>query len=146
MTLRHTLSASCLASALLALSAAPAAADVLPMDVTECDMHTVGSTCTDPAGGGVCTMSTCTRIDYAHWDRDASASPPSMVYDCVRCIVDGRSDSGTVPSDASTVSADAGSAPAPTASCSASRAGTDGAWWLAVLAITAPLWLSRRRR
>lgn len=142
MTRWHTLSFSLvLFSTLGSLGVSHASADVIPMDVTECDMHAVGSACSDPAGPGVCTMSTCTRLDYASWNQDASLTPPSVTYDCVRCIAGGSSDAGSVGADAGS-----SSPPPASSSCSTNGVRTQSAWWIAMLALTAPLWASRRRR
>jgi hypothetical protein len=78
------------------LGSAPARADVPPPDTYSCMNLGVGAACdlqqTSPAhdgGGGprgVCGTATCSRLDYAHWDQDASASPPSMQYECLKCL------------------------------------------------------------
>jgi MYXO-CTERM domain-containing protein len=127
--------------ALATLAPASASADVIPMDVTACDMHTVGAACMDSEGSGICTMDTCHRLDYAHWDHDASASPPSMAYDCVRCVVGGPIDAGPSGGD------DAGPspmAPPPAARCAASPGTGGSAAWIAALGVA--LALARRRR
>jgi hypothetical protein len=64
------------------IATVPAVADVIPIDVAQCNTLSVGDSC----ASGTCQNSTCSRLDYAHWDRDASASPPSMTYACVRCL------------------------------------------------------------
>jgi hypothetical protein len=81
----------------------PAAADIPPPGTCECSGHFAGDPCVrrangcglfgggDPAdgGAGVCTSSSCSRLDYAHWDRDAMPLfPPSMMYPCLVCQVD----------------------------------------------------------
>lgn len=130
MTSRHTLRTL----TLLACLALPsiAAADVIPMDVTACDMRSVGASCMDAMGTGICQASRCTRLDYT---QDASPGPGSVQYDCVRCVVGAPSDAG---------SADAGATPArPTSSCSVGH-GAEGAWWIGALGLAA--FLARRRR
>src|SRR3954452_20838817 len=84
-----------LASLLLVL-AAPARADLPPPDTEGCRMASAGDTCDldgqSSDGGtkaGTCRKATCSRIDYAHWDHDASAVPPTMEYECLKCVVGG---------------------------------------------------------
>jgi hypothetical protein len=89
-----------LASLLLLLLAVPARADLPPPDTEGCRMASAGDPCDldgQPSDGGmkvgVCRKATCSRIDYGHWDRDASAAPPTMEYECLRCVV--GTDAGT---------------------------------------------------
>jgi hypothetical protein len=113
MTTRHTshqlalrtsaFSVAC-ALALGVAFASPASADVLPPEEEACEALGVGASCMTPGQGpGTCMMATCARLDYAHWDRDASMTPPSMEYDCTRCVVEGdggaTADSGHVAMD-----------------------------------------------
>jgi len=129
MKARHTL--LLLASTVLTLAVSSAArADVIPPAQTECDGHTIGAACTDPAGIGVCQMSQCAHIDYQHWDRDASAGPPVAYYDCVLCVVPGASDGGSSPVDAGHTDM---STP-PASGCSASGAGIGGGFGPLLLA------------
>jgi hypothetical protein len=96
---------SCLASTLVA---APAVADVPPPYTSTCVNRNAGDACDliafplPPADGGnprgVCGWSTCSRPDYTHWDRDASASPPSMQYMCLMCMASADGGSGDGPS------------------------------------------------
>jgi hypothetical protein len=62
--------------------AAPARADLIPPDVYQCQGKVAGARCDT----GACRPSRCTKLDYAHWDRDASSSPPVVEYDCLRCM------------------------------------------------------------
>jgi MYXO-CTERM domain-containing protein len=64
--------------------AAPARADSIPPDVFGCTDKAVGARCDDPSGG-TCQRSTCVKIDYAHWNPDASSTRPTVTYDCLRC-------------------------------------------------------------
>lgn len=83
----------------VALAPGWAAGDVIPPDVDACRALNVGAACGGGMSGvavGRCQQSTCTRIDYAGWDRDASSTPPTMQYACVRCT-SGAGDSGTTP-------------------------------------------------
>ena len=143
MTSRHTLRdrAVVFPLAMLALALAPAtgSADVIPMDVTACDMHALGAACMDAAGSGVCIMSRCTRLDYTV---DASPGPGSLEYDCVRCVVGDAG--GTGASDAS-AARDAGPMTPPrSGGCSASRGrGLGGA---ALLGLVAMALCARPRR
>ncbi len=72
----------------LLLFATPAAADVVPPEVSACQGRVAGAACGGELGvpAGVCRDDTCTRLDYLNWNRDASASPPTMQYPCVRCV------------------------------------------------------------
>jgi len=128
----HTLRLTLFCMVLLAPAAA--SADAIPVDVTECDMHTVGSSCNDRTRLGVCTMSTCNYIDYTI---DAGGLPGTRTADCVRCVVD--------TSDAGNAGADGGPMPArPTANCSVSPAGT-AVTSLGLVGLVLML-LARRRR
>lgn len=139
MKIRHSLASLAFASLLFAPGPTPARADALPPDVLVCDMAALGSSCPVDGQQGACTLSTCTRIDYAHWDRDASASPPSMEYECARCIVGGPSDAGAP---------DASASPTPHASgCTASPAGQAGVSAAALLlGLVTAVVVTRRRR
>lgn len=73
------------ALASLAAYASVARADVIPPDVADCSQAaSAGVSCRN--GAGVCVASTCSRLDYANWNRDASPSPPSVQYACLRCV------------------------------------------------------------
>jgi hypothetical protein len=76
--------------------AGAARADALPPDAVACFSGTqqAGSPCTFN-GPGICQNATCTGIDKLNWDRDASATPPTIQYSCVKCIPTGAgTDSG----------------------------------------------------
>ena len=121
---------------LLALSVAPslARADGIPPAEDACRVgggyRTVGTACSVGATAGVCRDATCSRLDYAHWDRDASASPPTADYACVTC------QPGAAAADKSTCAVAATGRP------------RDGVLGLCVVAlgITAFAFASRRRR
>lgn len=134
MTSRHTLRLALLSFALLA--PASASADVIPMDVTACDMRSVGATCMNGAQVGVCTMSTCTRLDYTV---DSGSGPGSTTYDCVRCVA-----SSSSPDAASSTDAGRTMETPPRGACSASP-GRAASWPLAVVGL-ALAWVSSRRR
>jgi hypothetical protein len=76
-----------LAAAIILLFSGSVHADVVPQEVYACNNLSAGSSCDN--GAGVCQDSTCSRIDYAHWDRDASAMPPSSSYSCKKCVPKG---------------------------------------------------------
>ena len=75
----------------------PARADVLPPEVQPCNGKQVGDACTYN-GSGTCQNQTCSRLDYANWNRDASSGPPSMTYTCLECLGGTGPDGG--PKDA----------------------------------------------
>jgi hypothetical protein len=85
----------------LSLAPAWAAADVIPPDVDACRALQVGAACGGMTGvpAGRCQNDTCTRLDYANWNRDAMATPPSMSYACVRCVA--GADGGAAPTSSS---------------------------------------------
>jgi len=88
----------------LFLFTATAAADVVPPDVGACQGRAAGAACGGEPGvpAGVCRNDTCTRLDYLNWNRDASSSPPTMQYACVRCAAatDGGSADAGAPTPA----------------------------------------------
>jgi hypothetical protein len=61
-------------------------ADVIPPDVDACNGKKAGDACNVSGSAGTCAASKCSRLDYANWDRDASPTPPTVEYDCVRCV------------------------------------------------------------
>lgn len=138
----------------LSLAPAWAAADVIPPDVDACRTLQVGAAC----GGGMtgvpagrCQTATCTRLDYANWNRDAMAMPPTMNYECTRCVAGGVTDSGSGVTDSGSGATDASTAPTPTASSGGcSVGGVDsvgrrlGPWLLAGLVWA--VFLGRRHR
>ena len=68
------------------LLASAARADVAPPNLEPCVGKAIGALClTDTAVPGTCQNSTCQRIDYANWNRDASSGPSSLSYLCVLC-------------------------------------------------------------
>jgi MYXO-CTERM domain-containing protein len=127
----------------------PARADLPPPDTLGCLMAREGDAC-DPDvqqsdGGtksGTCRKATCSRPDYAGWNRDASAAPPTMQYDCLKCLVgaaDGGADAG---------GGDAAGSPSKSGSsgCTVSGAETAFGPWLLAGAFAAAIWFVRRRR
>lgn len=74
----------------LLLVPAVAEADEISESVAACQGKSPGDKCK----GGACVKKTCTRIDYAHWNRDASASPPTREYDCTECVADAKPTNG----------------------------------------------------
>jgi len=71
----------------LSFLALPARADVAPPETQPCVSKAAGDACTYN-GAGTCQNQTCGRLDYANWDQDASASPPSTTYACLKCLTD----------------------------------------------------------
>lgn len=61
-----------------------ALADVAPAEQGPCDSKTAGDACTTATGNaaGVCTTTTCSKLDYSH------GSPPvgTIDYSCVLCV------------------------------------------------------------
>ena len=68
------------------LLASPARADVAPPETQPCVGKAAGAACVYN-GNGTCQTQTCSKLDYANWDRDASSSPPSTTYTCVKCLI-----------------------------------------------------------
>jgi hypothetical protein len=107
---------------LLALMGLPggAQADVPPPDTWACRDVNEGAAC-DPddqrplagadAGSkrGTCRKATCSKLDYASWNKDASASPPTLMYECLKCMV-GDNDGGAAVDAASADAAATGGA------------------------------------
>jgi hypothetical protein len=62
-----------------------ARADVIPPDVYACNGKQLGDACSDTSVSGICQTSSCTKLDYSQWNRDASSGPPSTTYACVKC-------------------------------------------------------------
>lgn len=96
-------------------------ADVLPPDTQACgntgsgkiDEGKVGTACQTGSGGaGKCLTSKCSKLDYAGWDRDASPSPPTVEYDCLKCTLPAATggEGGTSADAGSTSSSSGGSA------------------------------------
>lgn len=147
MSLRPSRLFAGVAAALLLPLAAPslARADAVPPDVYACDTNAapghfdsskVGSACKLSTGeSGACQKSTCSGIDYAHWDRDASASPPSVQFDCLKCAPGAPSSSSSSGS-----SSDGGCALAPTSPL------RSGAPWLVALVVPALAFLTRKKK
>ena len=101
---------------------------------------------------GTCRKATCSRLDYAHWDRDASAAPPTMEYECLKCVVGG--DAGTDAAAATGGAATGGSGGAATggapaksdSGCNVSGQGAAFGPWLLGGAFAAVVLFARRRR
>lgn len=64
-----------------ALTAAPASADVVPLDVEACTGRAAGSACVAGGTSGACQSSECTRLAYGD-----AATPTVVEYDCLRCV------------------------------------------------------------
>jgi hypothetical protein len=101
-----------IASCFTLLLVGSAHADVIPPEVGACQNKQVGDACTNN-GTGVCQAQTCTRLDYANWNRDASSGPPSMSYACNKCVA--TTSTGTSTQTSTTPTATATSTPTSTA-------------------------------
>jgi MYXO-CTERM domain-containing protein len=83
----------------LTLFASSARGDILPPENEACENKTAGAGCRLNDANGVCEAKKCTRPDYGNWNRDASASPPSIQVDCLKCVVGGSAPDGGAPGD-----------------------------------------------
>lgn len=99
------------------LLAAPALADVVPIEEEACVGRAVGAACTAGPTSGTCQLGTCTRLSYGD-----GSMPTPMEYECTRCS--------------------AGSTPPPSGGCSVTLGGSGAAAAALVLALAA---LARRR-
>jgi hypothetical protein len=149
-----------IASLLLILSE-PARADLPPPDTLDCRTAKEGDACSpdgqpsDAGKPGTCRKATCTRLDYANWNRDASAAPPTMQYECLKCLLgsadgglDGSTASGGAGGSAGTGGSGTGGA-APKSGSSGCAMGGRGralAPWLLAGGFAAAVWFGRRRR
>ncbi len=120
--------------AALLLLVGTASADVPPPGLEECRARDAGTSCMLGSVAGTCRATTCSRLDYAGWNRDASASPPTITYACTLCQTGAATDGGNVAP-----TSDSGG-------CSVADVGrAAGPWALAALPLAIAL-LSRRRR
>lgn len=125
--------------AAIALSARSASADVPPPGFEECRARDAGASCTLGSVAGTCRETTCSRLDYLNWNRDASATPPTVTYACVLCQTTSASDAGN---DASTTPP----TPASNGGCSVADVGRAvGPWALAAIPLALALRARRRR-
>ena len=128
----------------------PARADVAPPDTSACAALSAGAACVYN-GTGTCQNSTCSKLDYANWDRDASASPPSMNYACLKCIpdTDTATSTTTATSTITTAGIDGGTSPsADDSACAIGKQVTAKrvAPWLLAGSFSLLFVLARRRR
>lgn len=130
------------------LSGAPARADVAPPETQPCVGKSAGDACVYN-GNGTCQAQTCNKLDYANWDRDASSSPPSTTYVCVKCIVGTTTGTMTATNTATNTNSDGGTPPSNgDSSCSIGRQGAAKrvAPWLMAGAFSLLFLFGRRRR
>jgi len=142
--MKSAISLTTFVSAMLFLGVA-AHADVPPPETEPCVGKQPGDACVYN-GSGTCQNQTCSRLDYANWDQDASPSPPSTTYACVKCVAGLPTDTNTA-TDTST-SADGGEPPSDDDSgCSIGRRSATQRVvpWLLAAAFSL-LFLRRRRR
>ena len=72
----------------------PARADIAPPETQPCLSKQAGDACTYNNASGTCLAQTCSKLDYANWDQDASSAPPSMTRSASAARTDGVSVSG----------------------------------------------------
>jgi hypothetical protein len=147
--MKSTISSAVVFSAIL-LFGIPALADVAPPETEPCVGKQVGDACIYN-GSGTCQNQTCSKLDYSNWDRDASSSPPSTTYACVKCVVGTNTDTNTnTNTDTNTnTNTDGGTPPAKDdGSCSVGRQITAKriAPWLLASAFSILFLFARRRR
>jgi hypothetical protein len=131
-------------------------ADAVPPDTYACDPASapshfdsskIGTPCSFNGAQGTCQKTTCSGIDYEHWDRDASATAPSIKFDCLECTT---SDGGTSPTTDGGHATSTGSTSPSSNSGGCSATGTSALRsagpWLLALVIPLLTFASRRRR
>ncbi len=132
-----------------------ALADSISPDEGACSGRPAGAACKIDVKNGTCVNATCSRLDYANWDRDATAGPPSKQEPCVLCNTDGGVEVDPVdaaPADAAhALGAEPPTTPTSASSTGCSVAATVGIKAAAPLALAAVvpfgiLLLGRRRR
>ena len=126
------------------LFSSPSRADVAPPENQPCVGKAAGAACVYN-GNGTCQTRTCSKLDYANWDRDASSSPPSTTYACLQCLIGTTTGADT----ATNTRADGGPLPSNgDSSCSIGRQGTAKriAPWLVAGAFSLLFLFGRRRR
>lgn len=131
MSLRHFVS-SFAALGVLSL-AAPSFADVVPPEVTDCEGHDIGESCTltgveaNGPTSGTCQKSTCTSLSYScdggsavdSGGEDSDAAPHggpcgSTTYDCNKCVAEppNGGDGGSTTTNGSSDSGGCSASPA----------------------------------
>jgi hypothetical protein len=161
-------------ASLALLLSGSARADVPPPDTLDCRTAKEGDACSPDGqsadGGtkpGACRKSTCTKLDYANWNKDASASPPSVEYECLKCVLGsdgGSSTGGASGSTGGTTGTTGGAGGGAATGGSGGATGTGGATtssssgcavggagsalgpWLLAGGFAATIWFARRRR
>jgi hypothetical protein len=159
-----------------------ARADVPPPDTLDCRTAKEGDACSPDGqsadGGtkpGACRKSTCTKLDYANWNKDASASPPSVEYECLKCVLGsdggategpgtggssgatggaGGSTGGTTGATGGTGeggggnggSGTGGASKSSSSGCAVGGSGSALGPWLLAGGFAATIWFARRRR
>lgn len=79
----------------LVLVSSVALADVPPPNTGDCTSKQAGEACEQDRGGGsgVCTKSTCTRLDYSQ--RNDAGAPTPVMYECLVCEAASATDGGS---------------------------------------------------
>ena len=124
----------------------PARADVAPPETADCQGKAAGAACVY-LGNGTCQNQTCSKLDYANWDRDASSSPPSASYSCLKCMAGTSTNTSTVTN--TVTNTDGGVPPAnDSGTCSIGRQATVKriAPWFLAGAFSLLFLFARRRR
>jgi hypothetical protein len=129
--------------------ALPVRADVIPPEVDACRNKAVGAACSTSGLTGSCQNQTCHRLDYSSWDRDASASPPSMAYACVECTT--ATDTNTSTSTGTNTATNNDGGDSPTKDSGSCSIGTPSAAkrvapWLLAAAFSSLFLIGRKRR
>jgi hypothetical protein len=114
---------------------APARADVAPPGAQECDGKAAGDAC----DGGVCKARTCSKLNYADWDRDAEPAPPTVRYDCLLCEPGAAGEDAGVPAPDSDDGGGCGS-------CSTGHGDSKFPGVALGFALFMGMWLGKRRR
>ena len=124
--------------------ALPARADVAPPENEPCLGKGVGAACTYGTAG-TCQSQTCTKLDYAGWNHDASAGPPSTSYACVQCVTGTSTSTNT----GTNTNADGGDSPSKdSGACSIGKQSPAkrAAPWLLAAGFSSLFLIGRRRR
>jgi hypothetical protein len=144
-----TLSLVCIATL---FAAARARADVPPPETEPCAAKAAGAECTY-LGPGVCQEGTCSKPDYSKWDRDASSSPPTTTYPCLKCVIGTATNTATtspIATDTSTSSQTGTDTSSSSDSgwCSVGKGSAASRWvpWLMAAAFSLLFLVGRRRK
>jgi hypothetical protein len=124
--------------------ALPARADMAPPENEPCLGKAAGAACTY-GSAGTCQSQTCTKLDYAGWNHDASAGPPSTSYACVQCVT-GTSTSTNTGTNTNTDGGDSPSNGDGACTIGKQSSTTRVAPWLLAAAFSSLFLIGRKRR